>query len=102
MFRLHIRRVIMQVLAECCFVPLLAGVAPADITAEKQLAGFTVKQFHELQNKARHGDPTAALALGLAYEEGIHVEKDEAEAVKWYRRAGEAGSAEAQHHLGVL
>ena len=85
MFRLPNRRVITQVLAVFCFLSLLGGVASAGVTAREQLTAFTDKEFHELQNKARHGDPNAALALGVAYEEGIRVKKDEAEAVKWYR-----------------
>jgi TPR repeat protein len=40
--------------------------------------------------------------LGLAYEEGIGVEQDNAAATKWYFKAGEQGHAEAQYHLGLM
>ena len=40
--------------------------------------------------------------LGVMYENGRGVEKDEAEAVKWYRKAAEQESAVAQFYLGVM
>jgi TPR repeat protein len=37
------------------------------------------------------------------YEDGLGgLEQDEAEAVKWYRRAAEQGNADAQMRLGVM
>jgi uncharacterized protein len=40
--------------------------------------------------------------LGCAYELGEGVEKDYAEAVRWYRKAAEQGNAFAQQSLGKL
>ena len=40
--------------------------------------------------------------LGIMYENGQGVQQDDAEAVKWYRRAAEQGHAEAQYNLGVM
>ena len=42
--------------------------------------------------------------LGSCYETGSGVEKDDAEAVKWYRKAAEQGDEEAKNvlkHLGA-
>ncbi len=36
------------------------------------------------------------------YDKGRGVPQDDAEAVKWYRRAAEQGDAKAQHNLGLL
>jgi TPR repeat protein len=36
------------------------------------------------------------------YAKGEGVPKDDAEAVKWYRKAAEQGLAEAQYNLGVM
>jgi len=40
--------------------------------------------------------------LGNMYYEGNKVPRDFAEAVKWYREAGERGHAEAQYKLGAM
>jgi len=39
--------------------------------------------------------------LGLCYDYGIGVDKDEIEAVKWYRKAAEQGYSNAQYNLSV-
>jgi hypothetical protein len=51
--------------------------------------------------KAEAGDPSAQLELGDRYSDGSGVQKDAAEAVKWYRKAAEKGSTEGQRHLAV-
>ncbi|MBR4388959.1 MAG: SEL1-like repeat protein, partial [Prevotella sp.] len=35
--------------------------------------------------------------MGLCYENGTGVAKDEAKAVEWYRKAAEQGDARAQY-----
>jgi len=42
------------------------------------------------------------LNLGLMYEQGRGVPKNDAEAVRWYRLAAEQGHAGAQFNLGVI
>jgi TPR repeat protein len=54
----------------------------------------------ELARKADAGDVEAQFRLGSAYDSGQGVARDAAEAEKWYRRAAEAGHAEAQNSLG--
>jgi hypothetical protein len=39
--------------------------------------------------------------LGVLYKTGLGVTKDLAEAVKWYRKAADAGSVLGQSNLGV-
>ncbi len=47
------------------------------------------------------GDAYAQFLLGVIYEIGRGVTKDESEAVKWYRKAAEQGDAkEALKRLG--
>ena len=43
----------------------------------------------------------AQYALGWMYYKGRGVPQDDAEAVKWYRRAAEQGLARAQYNLGM-
>ncbi|MCC5988919.1 MAG: sel1 repeat family protein, partial [Pararhodobacter sp.] len=40
--------------------------------------------------------------LGVMYAEGLGVDLDYAEAVRWYRAAAEQGYARAQTNLGVM
>ena len=55
----------------------------------------------ELKKAAEQGDAQAQHNLGLCYANGIGVEKNLSEAVKWYRKAAEQGDAQAQFNLGV-
>ncbi|MBM4393779.1 MAG: sel1 repeat family protein, partial [Deltaproteobacteria bacterium] len=48
------------------------------------------------------GDATAQYNLGFMYAKGEGVPKDDAEAVKWYRKAADQGLADAQYNLGVM
>ena len=43
----------------------------------------------------------AQFNLGVMYARGDGVEKDPAEATRWYRKAAEQGHAEAQFNLGL-
>ncbi len=53
-----------------------------------------------LQARAEAGEPWAQLNLGAAYDHGIGgYPRDPARAVAWYRRAAEAGVAQAQFNL---
>ncbi len=48
---------------------------------------------------AEQGYAIAQNNLGWMYQEGKGVQQDDAEAVKWYRKAAEQGNAEAQYRL---
>jgi TPR repeat protein len=49
----------------------------------------------------RHLTPTRSDNLGVCYENGDGVNKDSAEAVKWYRLAAEQENSNAQCSLGA-
>lgn len=55
-----------------------------------------------LRKKAEDGDATAQFNLGMKYAEGQGVDKDAAEAIRWYRRAAEQNHAESQFNLGWM
>lgn len=55
-----------------------------------------------LSERALAGDAGAQLGLGFAYDTGSGVERNLAEAAKWYRMAADQGLAQAQHNLGVM
>ena len=48
------------------------------------------------------GHAVARYTIGSMYANGAGVAKDEAEAIKWYRRAAENGHAGAQFNLGTI
>ncbi len=48
------------------------------------------------------GDPIAQLMVARLYHYGLGLPKNEAEAMKWYRRAAEAGNGEACYHLAQI
>ncbi|MDR3458359.1 MAG: tetratricopeptide repeat protein [Verrucomicrobiae bacterium] len=59
------------------------------------------KAMKLLKPLAEAGQPVAAHRLGVMYVLGQGVDKDPAEAVKWYTRAAEQGQGESQHGLGL-
>ena len=56
----------------------------------------------EWRKKAEAGDAVAQSKLGNRYENGDGVQKDSAEAAKWYRKSAEQGNAGAQFQLGYM
>ncbi len=48
---------------------------------------------------ADQGDPLALFAVGMLYQDGQGVAKDEAEAVRWFLRAAQKGNEGAQEVL---
>jgi PAS domain S-box-containing protein len=51
---------------------------------------------------ADHGDSRAQSLLGLIYSNGKGVQRNEAEAMKWYQRAATQGDADAQLKIGDM
>lgn len=56
----------------------------------------------ELKRRAEQGDQQAELALGMRYRDGAGVPRDYAEAVKWYRRCADKGSAAGMDNVGFM
>lgn len=59
-------------------------------------------EFEAIRQKAEQGAASAQTRLGYRYEHGLGVEKDEFEAVYWYRKAANQNYAMAQYNLGVM
>jgi TPR repeat protein len=53
------------------------------------------------QPLAENGDVAMQLLVGSIYDYGQGVPQDDAEAVKWYERAAEQGSAKGQYQAGA-
>ncbi len=60
------------------------------------------EKLEEIQLKAGQGNAQAQNKLGVFYEIGLGIDRDDCEAVKWYRLAAEQGYAEAQFNLGEM
>jgi len=58
--------------------------------------------YEEFLAASRKGHADSQFNLGLMYEQGIGVGKDEKEAVVWYGKSAAQGNAAAQFNLGVL
>jgi TPR repeat protein len=58
--------------------------------------------FYEWMPLAKEGVAKAQYNLGLIYNRGKEVLKDDKEAVRWYRLAAEQGFPEAQTNLGLM
>jgi hypothetical protein len=59
-------------------------------------------QDPDLVRRAETGDANAQFNLGEIYDRARGVERNEQEALKWYRLAAEQGLAEAQNNLGAI
>lgn len=58
--------------------------------------------FKEFRAAAEDGHSDSQFNLGLMYERGIGVSRDENEAVAWYLKAALQGNSNAQYNLAVL
>ena len=65
-------------------------------------AGNLPLAFKEFRACAEKGDAGCQFNVGLMYEQGIGVTKDEKQAVVWYRKSADQGNSNAQFNLGVL
>lgn len=81
----------------CLFVlSLLPAEAKTEFTPEQ------TKKFQEQKLAAETGDSSAQLQLGHYYYNGWGVEKNEAEAEKWYKMSAEQGNLTAKFYLKTL
>ncbi len=58
-------------------------------------------EFVKLKAAAKQGIADMQYCLGVCYQFGYGVEKNEAQAVYWWRKAAKQGYADAQYALGV-
>jgi TPR repeat protein len=61
-----------------------------------------VSAFDSFSKAAEQGDMDAQNNLGRMYQNGLGVQKDEAQAVSWYLKAAEQGDMNAQNNLGWM
>lgn len=72
-----------------------------DVAQAAQLWSKLKQHMPTLTAVAESGQAEAQYFLGLCYAYGAGVEKDQAKALIWYRRAADQGYASAQNNLGT-
>lgn len=99
-FRL-LRRALALVFALVC----LAGEVRADEfsdAVEAFQAGDDTRAFQLFTPLAEAGNPLAQHNLGVMYEQGLGVAKNEATAYEWYKRASDQGNPQSTYNIGMM
>lgn len=98
--------------------PAIAFAAPASTSVDPPKAEVLNQAaqegdkaaFDQLRTMAEKGDPEAEFFIGDFYYKGyssfhktdLHLEPDNAAALKWWRKAAEQGNGKAQEQLGLM
>ena len=72
------------------------------LTALMSFQSVNALDFDETKALADQGLAAAQTTLGFMYSHGDGVPENNAEAVKWYRKAADQGDADAQSNLGIM
>jgi TPR repeat protein len=79
--------------------------SPSVRTAETLRGANTtgyVTEFERRLRAANFGDTEEQVTLGVMYYHGSGVDRDDVQALKWFRRAAAEGSAAARNNLGLM
>ena len=66
------------------------------LTALLAFQGAAASEFDDMKALADQGHAAAQFNLGIMYDNGEGVPENDAEAVKWYRKAADQGHSDAQ------
>ncbi len=80
--------------------PVAAQVGDTDLL--EKIQQMEPAELKAALDRAHEGDSDAQVMVALAYQHGIHVPQDPAEALRWYRTAAEKANPSAQHLLGRM
>ena len=94
----------MRWFAACCGIVMaaLCSAATLDDAASALRQGDAATALSIYASLADGGDPVAQNALGVLYRDGLGSERNDAEAVRWFRKAAAQGWAPAQANLGYM
>jgi len=94
---------------ELLLIALLLTIVHPDFARPQSLSPTLVPRSKSsridlkgLTKKAESRDTVAQFKLGYAYQFGQGVDKDEYEAIRWYRMAANYGDSSAQTNLGYI
>jgi TPR repeat protein len=97
---LHHARHVMLCMALALISPVLH--AGFDEAAAYFSAGKYDLALKEIQPLAEKGDARCQYSMGVLYENGFGVEKNQPLAAAWYLKAAEQGNSDAQFNLGAM
>jgi hypothetical protein len=75
--------------------------SPSALQSQMRNHNMQAKSLADLRTLAARGDAGAQYQMGVRYDEGEGVLKDDAQAVQWFQRAADQGNVDAQAHLGA-
>jgi uncharacterized protein len=96
-----VRLLVSAILFVLIAVPFAASADPFEDGASAFERGDYDTALRIWRPLAEH-DPLAAINLGVMYAEGLGVQKDAVEALRWLGPAALVGEPNAQMHLGVM
>jgi uncharacterized protein len=106
MERSSVHRLLYGILALIAASASLAATATPANTMEEGLTALRNKDYARalelLRPLANAGNPLAQFDLGVLYDQGLGVEKDDQEALFWYTKSAAQGYANAQTNLGQM
>lgn len=72
-------------------------------TYQNSLEGQDYTQaFWKVYTDALRGDKVAQFQVGVMYERGLAIAKNEAEAAGWYDKSARQGYVDAQYNIGIM
>lgn len=72
-------------------------------TYQNSLEGQNYTQaFWKVYTDALRGDKVAQFQVGVLYERGLAIAKNEAEAAGWYEKSARQGYIDAQYNIGIM
>jgi TPR repeat protein len=94
-------RKILTILTLLCAV---GSAYAADIILAQEYydKGDFVKAFQEFSALAETGNPLAQSSLGVLYDNGQGVAKDDNKAIFWYRKSADQGNQFGEFNLGTM
>jgi Sel1 repeat len=85
---------------------LVSGAVPGHAGVGEGFAAYLMRDYEtayrEFLTEAQRGDPSAQHMVGILYQNGQGVPKNNDDAVAWYRKAAEQGYDRGQYNLGIM
>lgn len=95
-------RAVLATSAAFAFVVIMAaGISILQTIRARALSDFFVKAAESVEG-AKSGNGDIAFVLGTMYSAGLGVPRDDVQAVRWYRKAADAGNTMAMSNLGFM